>query len=690
MAKDPYQYFRIEARELLEGLSRGLLDLEKGGASAEAVGALLRAAHTFKGAARVVKQPRISEIAHSMEETLAPYRDGKKAVPKDRVNELFRGLDAISAAVALLEPAGGVAAAESQRKVEAHGEEPLETVRVNIAEMDKLLEGISEAGAQLAAIRRDAHAVQRAAHLSGTIHDQLSRRTTQITGRMGTAASGQVLLIAEELRGTLGRMNESLAVSVEQLSAELLQIGEAANQLRLLPASAIFAPLERTARDAAQSLQKNVKFEASGGDIRLDAHVLASLRDALLHVVRNAVAHGIEMDGQRRAAGKPATGAIKLSVERRGNRAAFICRDDGNGIDVTAIRKAAVQRGLLPAEKSEALGLQDVVQLILKGGVSTTGDVTEVSGRGIGLDAVRATAARLKGTVAIRTERGKETSVEICVPISLASLTALRVEAAGLMAAIPLDCVSKTMRVNECDLARSSEGTSVVCDGRSIAFVSLSDLLGKKAKNLDGRKLRSAVLVDSAHGIAALGVERLLGTTNVIVRPLPPSVRAEAFISGATLDVDGNPELVLDPIGIVAAANAAGSAQATDGAATARLPVLVIDDSLTTRMLEQSILESAGFKVEVAVSAEEGLEKTRGRKFGIFIVDVEMPGMNGFEFVERVQSDPLLRDVPCILVTSRNAPEDRLRGQKAGARAYIVKSEFNQEFLLQTLRGLLG
>jgi two-component system chemotaxis sensor kinase CheA len=245
------------------------------------------------------------------------------------------------------------------------------------------------------------------------------------------------------------------------------------------------------------------------------------------------------------------------------------------------------------------------------------------------------------------------------------------------------------MLINESNMAHSNEGISIVSDGRSIPFISFSDLLRKNVRNVDSRKSRSVVIVSFLAGNAALGVERLLGTATVVVKPLPPSIRAEAFVSGATLDADGNPELVLDPVGIVAEASMARQAPRKEDLRINRQPILIIDDSLTTRMLEQSILESAGYHVELAVSAEDALEKTRGRKFSIFIVDVEMPGMDGFEFVERIQSDPLLRGIPCILVTSRDAPEDRLRGQQVGARAYIVKGEFNQDFLLQTIRGLL-
>jgi two-component system chemotaxis sensor kinase CheA len=197
------------------------------------------------------------------------------------------------------------------------------------------------------------------------------------------------------------------------------------------------------------------------------------------------------------------------------------------------------------------------------------------------------------------------------------------------------------------------------------------------------------VVVQSGSSWAAVGVERLLGTANVVVRPLPEMVDSIAVVAGASLDAEGNPQLVLDPAGLVAAARAGAEARPAPAPA-ARAPILVIDDSLTTRMLEQSILESAGFDVDVAVSAEDALVKARDRRYGLFVVDVEMPGMDGFEFVERTRADPVLRETPAILVTSRSAPEDRRRGEQAGARGYILKGEFDQVHLLHTIQRLIA
>jgi two-component system chemotaxis sensor kinase CheA len=216
-------------------------------------------------------------------------------------------------------------------------------------------------------------------------------------------------------------------------------------------------------------------------------------------------------------------------------------------------------------------------------------------------------------------------------------------------------------------------------------FVALARMLDKNARPA---ATGSAVVIEAGGRMAAIGVERLRGTANIVFRSLPDMTPAAAVIAGASLDADGNPQLVLDPENLVAEAERFAHGHSDQRARTA--PVLVIDDSLTTRMLEQSILESAGFEVDLATSAEEGLEIARRKRYSLFLVDVEMPGMDGFSFIERIRADDELHSIPAILVTSRNEPEDLRRGKEVGAQDYVVKSEFNQALLLQRIRELVA
>lgn len=651
MAKDPYRYFRVEAKELLEQLGRGALDLEKGPATAERVAQLLRAAHTLKGAARVVRLSEVAEAAHGIEDALAPFRAGAPSCPKETIDRLLAMLDGVSHRLDSLGPVEPppLAGEASQRTLVDDGRR---TVRAEVAEVDGLLDGIGEVQVRFSSLRQ---------HLASL---EKSQRQVEASWRASL---------------------RSVMSDCEQLDRELQEVREVAERLRLVPAGALFSPLERTARDISTRQSKRIAFEAKGGEVRLDAHLFDLAQAALVQLVRNAVAHGIETEAERLAAGKPKEGRVTLEVLRRGNQVVFVCSDDGRGVDLAAVRQVAQRKGLLP-KSDEPRGPEELLRLLLKGGISTSAVVTEVAGRGVGLDVVREAADRLGGDVVVRTQHHVGTTVELLLPASLSALPALLLETQGERAALPADCVEKALHVPAADLMSAPGGESLVVDGCPLPFVSLSRVLRRRSEN--ARRTWSVVVVRSAHERVAVGADRVLGMKDVVLRPLPSLAAAQGVVAGASLDELGNPQLVLDPEQLVDAAKRA--AKGIFEGARARPVVLVVDDSLTTRMLEQSILESAGYEVELATSGEEALEKARAKRYGLCLVDVEMPGMDGFELLRRMQGDAELREVPSILVTSRGSAEDRRRGVEVGARGYIVKSEFDQAELLERIRALVG
>jgi two-component system chemotaxis sensor kinase CheA len=685
VARDPYEYFRVEAREILEDLGRGVLELERE-ATADVVARLLRLAHTLKGAARVVRQPAIAEQAHAVEEALAPLRDGGGATGRETIDRLLALVDAMAAGVKALDaPApGGVRAPEADVRPTSASEDLPRAVRADSVELDALLDGVAEVSVQLRGVRRGLSMVEQAGRLSDLLAAQLAPRP-MAPGAAGSAA--KLRAASDELSGLLSGAERSLAAAVEQADRELREVREAAERLRLLPASVLFTPLERVARDTAPALGKATTFTARGGDVRLEAPVLGIVQSALVQMVRNAIAHGIEAPDERSRLGKPAGGRIEIEVSRRGNRVAFVCRDDGRGIDLAAVTRTAEQRGLLPAGGPPRRA-DELLNLLLRGGLSTASAVTQAAGRGVGLDVVREAAARLGGDVTAETEAGHGTSVTLIVPLSLSAMDALLVEEGGVVAAIPLHAVRGARRLAPGDLTRTADGEAVVHEGQVIPFVSLGRSLGHSGVGrVDGPS--SAIVVDSGAGRAAVGVARLRGVANVVVRPLPGLAPAAPVIAGAALDADGTPQLVLEPAGLVADA-LVGARVEQQPEPLSSAAVLVVDDSLTTRMMERSILESAGYEVDLATSAEEGLEKARRRRYQLYLCDVEMPGMNGFEFVAATRADPSLLDVPAILVTSRSAPEDLRRGAEVGASGYVIKGDFDQNALLATIRKLVG
>jgi two-component system chemotaxis sensor kinase CheA len=684
MAQDPYKYFRPEARDLVDQFAKGILDLEKGGSNAAAVRQLLRLAHTLKGAARVVKQAEIANRAHAIEDALSPFRDSADGIALEQIDTILQHLDEIGSRIVTLVPAESP---EVPTQAKSEAIESSRTVRTDIAEADAVLDGVAETHALLNGLRGVAQGVEQARHLTERLLAQLAPSGPADHGRQSVGSSNQRFAIADELRRSFGGVERNLGSIVDQMDRELGQLREAAERLRLVSAGNLFTALERTARDAARALSKQVNFEGKGDDIRLDSHVLETVQGALIQIIRNAVAHGIELETERTGAGKPPIGRVSVNIFRRGPRIVFECRDDGRGVDLDAVRRVALQRGLIgPAAKD--LDADALVRMLLRGGISTSRTVTDISGRGIGLDVVREAVERLGGEVIFRTDAGVGTSFELVIPPSLASMEALIVEAgeAGHASAIPLDCVRSTLRVAANDISRAAPGASILYEQKAIAFISLSGALAG-ARWSAGRNW-TAIVVAGPAGMAAVGVDRLLGTARIVVRPLPRRMTASPIVAGASLDADGNPRLVLDPDGLIAAAHRGEVGEVA--VMPPRRLVLVVDDSLTTRMLEQSILESAGYEVDVALSGEEALGLVRAKRYALILVDVEMPGMDGFTFIERLRSEPASREIPAILVTSRAASEDRQRGREVGAQGYIVKSEFDQAELLTIIGPLMG
>ncbi|GLZ00357.1 response regulator [Actinoplanes sp. NBRC 103695] len=679
MAGDPLKYFRVEARELIDQISAGVLNLDQDH-DPEVVAQLLRYAHTLKGAARVVRQPEIAERAHAFEEVLVDHRESDSPLAADEMRELLRLNDEIEQRVAALEPK----AAPAQAPAAAQKEQPVEVApaRASSGDVDDLLDAIGEAHTRFAPLRTGSKGLERLHRDAEALADRL--RVEQ-PGALQAARSA-----ALRLSGEFSRLSRRMADVVEQVERELDEVRGRAERLRLVAASSILTALHRAVRDAADSQGKRVRFEGHGGDLRMDPHVLTLVSGAFLHVVRNAVAHGIEAAEARTEAGKPAEGTVVVEVERRGRFAAFRCTDDGRGFDLTAVRRTAEARGLLMPGSAEP-DERTLMDLLMRGGISTSATVTDVSGRGIGLDVARDVADQLGGDVTVRTEAGRGATVELVVPLALLSLHGLVVEAAGTVATVPLDAVRTCVRLDPEQAAAAAAAGRIAHDGRALPFLPLARSLYAGTVVPDTAGPGVAVIVTADQDAVAIGVDRLAGTSTLVVRPLPDLAPAAPVIGGVAMDLDGNPRLVLDAHGMIAETGRGGGTGGSSPAVAARrLPILVIDDSLTTRMLERSILESAGYEVELAASGEEGLDKARSREYALYLTDIDMPGIDGFTFVAETRADPQLQHVPAILVSSRASAEDRQRGADVGASAYVVKGEFNQEDLLAHIGRLVA
>ncbi|MBX3167226.1 MAG: response regulator [Candidatus Eremiobacteraeota bacterium] len=624
MSKDTLRYFRQEASELLEQLNGGLLQLEAEWSAATA-GALLRQAHTLKGAARVVKQSELAEQVHSLEDLLENFRQSRPEEPGGLISQAFRWLDRIQLSLTRLGQTAEPPKAASTRVMRP--EEPAGQ-RVDPNEIQALLGDVSQTYARLHDLRGGQQAWLEVAELAG---------------------GGEI----EEIARREGR---ELAAQLDHLRRELQELHQALEQLRLLPLSSLYTTLQRTLRDAAQEMQLQARFQAQGPEVKLEESVLRLLRAALVQGVRNAIAHGIETPEQRRRAGKETVGQVHLQVERRGTWLALTLSDDGRGVDTAAL---AIGRS----------GEDGNLDRLLEGGVSTSQEVNQMSGRGVGMDVIREAAQRLGGRVRLESQPGQGFKLHLDFPVRAASLPALRVRSRDQSLLIPLESVLKVSREETPDLR------DLPCLGLA-AFLHWDGL----ARAEDIR-----VVVAAASGTAVFQVEAVDGMVQTLVYPLPALAPCHPAISGAALDLEGRPELVLDPSRIDRFEVVARTVVATRAPAR----ILVVDDSLTTRVMQQSILESRGFTVDLASSGSEALQKVESQAYDLFLVDAEMPGMTGFELIERLRARPREQSLPILMVSSLPRAEYEAAARQAGAQGYHEKSSFDQEELVREIRRLL-
>lgn len=675
ISRDPYKYFRTEARELHENLRRTVDELA-GVDDAGRIARLLRLAHTLKGAARVVRLPAISDLAHRIEDVLAPFRDSADARAAEKQAELRQLIDGIAGHLAEIDRPPATPARPTDETSPASV--VLEAVSLQMTEVESALSGVADTSLELAALRQECLGLDRAC--------EQARAMAALTARAQLPA-GRISIETGELSGKLDGLHRRMSRRVERIDRDLRRLHADTSRLRLIPVDVLWAYLERAARDAAQAVGKAVRLETCSTTSRIDAPVFSVVQEALQHLVRNAVVHGIESAAARAAADKRAEGAVRLRIEHESGRLRIVCADDGGGIDVDAVRRTAFAKGKLPAGAAAPLAMEDAVALLLKGGLSTSGTVDEMAGRGIGLEVVRTAVGRLHGGLTIESEPHRGTTVAIDLPVAFAAVDALTFASGDVQWLLPLANVRRVVRTEATAIHAAGDGEELNDAGQAIPYAAARRLTGRTGRLTRDRSGKiTAIIVQGRDGLAAIGVDRLLGTCEAVVRPLPALARPAGFVVGAALDSGRLPRLLVDANELAAAIRRTRAEAAPTPVAHA--PVLVVDDSLTTRMLEQSILESAGYQVDVAVSGEEALERLRRRRYRLVLVDVEMPGMDGFTLVERLRAEPEWKDIPAILVTSRESREDRVRGLQAGAQDYVAKGEFDQRRLLARIAEL--
>ncbi|MGQ3073249.1 MAG: hybrid sensor histidine kinase/response regulator [Ferrovibrionaceae bacterium] len=733
--------FVAELEEHVRALERDLLALEKGAEGEtrrKLFEVLFRTAHSLKGAAGSVGVAPVEAAAHLTEEVLSGARDGRLPTDAAFFARLLPVVDAIGDAGRRLRDnralAGGpldaalrgLAVLVGDRSVQPPAPPPprppaappvSETpapgpaagewagmVRVPAEKLDALM----AQGSELLLVRHRAEARQQDAQALldqiGTWQREWRRLESGLATLTKRDGQGSATALRAQLDQAIGRHRDAfwrIERGMQRLSAELqrdrrlldqvaVPIDQEIRRARMLPFAEACEGLDRVVRDLAAAGGRTADFVVEGHDIELDRSVLDGLKDSLLHLVRNAVDHGIEPAEQRAAAGKPSVARIVVSARRNGARVEVQVADDGRGLDIQAIRSRLVQAGLPVPDETAALA-----RAIFAPGLSTATEVTALSGRGVGLDVVKTAVEAMRGTVDVEFTPGHGTRFMLGVPLTLTSVRAVLAAAGGRVFAIEAEQVLRVIRPALADLVAVEGRDMLVVDARPVPVVRLADLLGsaEPAAAIGARFI--AIVLDVRGRRVAVVVDEVRAEREIVIRSLGRRLRRIAHVGGGTILPDGRVGLVLNAAELVDRAMevatggqfaAAGAAPATEAAARR---LLVVDDSVTIRTLVKSILEGAGYEVMAAPDGAEAWAMLLEKGADLVVSDVEMPRMDGFTLTETIRASPRFRKLPVILVTAMESESDKARGLAAGADAYQVKSGFDQSALLSTIGQLL-
>jgi two-component system chemotaxis sensor kinase CheA len=582
-----------------------------------------------------------------------------------------------------------------------------QTIRVDFDKLDRLMNLVGELVLGRDGLR---HAIQSLGAVSGELSaDRILTRRALQTRRL---ASGELRGTpgSEAARATLGQLGDEIG-RVERVLNEIGQeldystgrldtisgdLREQVMKLRMVPIGGVFRKHHRTVRDLANSLGKKAVLQLAGEDTELDKLLVEALDEPLMHLVRNAVDHGIEPPDARAAAGKPPEGAIRLTASHRGNQMVIQISDDGKGIAPDFLRKRARERNLLTAAELEAFDDRQILEVIFRPGFSTAEKVSEVSGRGVGMDVVRQTiVTRLKGTIDIESTPGAGSTFTLRLPLTLAIIQVLLARAGGEVFAIPLDPVVRTFTARRDDIQWISDRETIAVRDRQVPLIRLADVLELEAEPFVDDTLH-VILTEVGSDVYGLACDHLLGKKEIVIKSLGDLLQNVPCAGGATLLGD-RCAIILDVPAVISRALARGaparratSRQPASDAADAEAPhVLIVEDSDTVRESLRRLLVGAGFRVTVASDGVEGLEACRRTRFALVSTDVMMPRMDGYELTRALRASTEYRDTPIVMVTSRGERIDRVRGFDAGVDEYITKPH-DRALLVRVVKKLLG
>ncbi len=727
--------FLEEARELLPTIGSDLREWKASPADQKISQSLRRALHTLKGSARMVGAMRLGELTHLMESEIEAAIEAH-TLPAGLFEDLESKLDRLSLdldrmqeaeAARKLPPAESSAASrvEIPEGAASPAEPPLPSpaalLRINADTLDHLINASGEVSIARSRIEAELRVVKQSlADLSESI-TRLRGQLREIELQADSQLQSRASILDEKNRDfdplefdrytrmqELTRlMGESLhdATSIQQTllknlgetDSALLQqarisrdVQQELMRMRAVPFSTLNERLYRIVRQVARELDKKAELEIAGSQVELDRGVLDRIGAPLEHMLRNALAHGLEAPAARAAAGKPETGRITITLKQESNEIALMMSDDGAGLDLDVLRRKAVDKGIL--RRDQDVAETELVQLIFAG-LSTAEEVTELSGRGVGMDVVRSEIASLGGRIDVATSRGSGTTITVYIPLTLAVTQAVIVRAGGNVLAISSAMVEQVLRVKAEDMAILYEKKQVASQDRAYPLHYLQHLLGAGG----GTRIQnynSVLLLRSGVQRIALHVDELVGNQEIVVKHIGPQLSRLPGVAGATVLADGAIALIVNPVQLAQRLAPAAEPIVAPPVAVPPVPgppvIMVVDDSLTVRKVTSRLLEREGYRVVTAKDGVDALEQMKDTLPDIMLVDIEMPRMDGFDLTKAVRRDPRTQAIPIIVVSSRTADKHRRHAAEIGVNAFLGKPFEESDLLEHVARHLAG
>ncbi|VVP36840.1 Sensor histidine kinase RcsC [Pseudomonas fluorescens] len=749
------ELFSLEAEAQTQVLSAGLLALERDPTQADHLESCMRAAHSLKGAARIVGVDAGVSVAHVMEDCLVSAQEGHLYLRPEHIDALLQGTDLlmriatpdnnpgpadIEAYVALmarlLDPlalaapistpiapfmaedllqATGVELTMPVLDVEPPPGAPVEpasrarrstdtgerVLRVTAERLNSLLDLSSKSLVETLRLKPHLATMQRLKRLQNNglralenLNVQLKEHALSLEAREALDDARRLLAESQQL---LVEKNAELDEFAWQASQRAQVLYDTALACRMRPFADVLSGQARMVRDLGRSLGKQVRLEIEGEKTQVDRDVLEKLEAPLTHLLRNAVDHGIESPEQRLLAGKPAEGLIRLRASHQAGLLVLELSDDGNGVDLEKVRRSIIERQLSPAETAAQLSEEELLTFLFLPGFSLRDTVTEISGRGVGLDAVQHMVRQLRGAVVLEQAVGEGSHFHLEVPLTLSVVRSLVVEVGDEAYAFPLAHIERMCDLELADIVQVEGRQHFWYEGRHVGLVAASQLLQRPVSAHSQQTLK-VVVIREREAIYGVAVERFIGERTLVVLPLDERLgKVQDISAGALLD-DGSVVLIVDVEDMLRSVDKLLNTgrleriarQGSQVVEAARKRVLVVDDSLTVRELQRKLLLNRGYDVAVAVDGMDGWNALRSEDFDLLITDIDMPRMDGIELVSLLRRDNRLQSLPVMVVSYKDREEDRRRGLDAGADYYLAKASFHDDALLDAVVELIG